>query len=120
MSSVTSSGSAGSELARRVLAQFPGPGSERNIRQIFEAVIPSSITELRATIEALLCEGVITATYRVHSPFGRRDGLEDFEDLQDIPPRMEDDSQDPPVEFAVGLADVEVVFSRAKKVRGVK
>lgn len=115
MSSGTSFESDDSELAKRVLDAFSSANSERTLRQLFEAVDPPSLEALQDSLRLLLRDRRLAALYRVHSPFGG-DGLRDFQNLDDIPPVMEDDTQDPPEDFQVALSNIEVVFSPAQRV----
>lgn len=111
MSSSTSDDSASSELAQRVLAQFESPHSMRNLAQLYVALAPLSLAALQEALAELLRSDMLRATYRVHSPYGEHRGLEDYDSVFDIPPSLEDDDQDPPATFRVGLADIEVLFS---------
>lgn len=115
MSSGISPDSEISELNKRVLAAFVDSESERNLRQLYEVVNPPSLAALEDSLRRLLRERRLAALYRVHSPFGDRDGLRDFQSLDEIPSVMEDESQDPPIEFRVGLSNIEVVFSPARE-----
>lgn len=101
-----------SNLLQQILEQFKNPGAERNIRQLFEAINPSSVEALGAALQLLLESHRLAARYRVHAPSG--DGLRDFANFAQIPKVMEDDSQDPPRKFKVGLTDIEVVFSQGR------
>ena len=115
MSSTTSDSSANSELAERVLAQFADDESERNLVRLYEDVGPPSLGELRDVVLRLLRANELAQVYRVHSPLGDRPGLEDFDRYEEIPESLADETQDPPVDFEIGIEDIEVVYRRPVK-----
>ena len=94
-----------------MLAEFVSAKSVRNLTQLYTAIEPPSLAELQEAVAVLLRAQKLCATYRVHSPFGERHGVADFKSFLEIPKTLEDDDDDEPRPFEVGLADIEVLFS---------
>lgn len=111
MSFPTSDDSAVSELANRVLAEFRSPRSIRSASQLYRALGPPSLGVLLGALEKLLKSKKLKETYRVHSPFGDRPGIDDFSSVLEIPSRLFDEDQE--AYFDVGPEDIEVLFKKA-------
>jgi hypothetical protein len=114
VSSTTSSDSGNSELVDQVLREFSSSRSMRNLTQLYNAVDPPTLADLREAVACLLESEALRVVYRVHSPFGDKPGLETYTSFEQIPSTLEDDWQDPPVLFEVGPDNVEVLFTLAR------
>ncbi len=95
-----------------MLAQFgePDEEAERDLVGLYEDVEPDSLGDLREVMLSLVRAKLLEQLYRVHSPVGDRPGLEDYASYEAIPPSLPDETQDPAVDFEIGLGDIEVVY----------
>lgn len=101
--------SCSSDIKQQILNSFTNNESERTFKNFYEKINPPTLEILKDALAELLKENKIKAIYRVYSSYG--DGLKDFKKFNEIPKIMEDSSQDPPIEFNVGLSNIEVIFT---------
>lgn len=100
------------ELSKQVLDLFIDHDSERTFQQLYEKIhetFPLTPEILKDVLLELTSNNKIKGIFRVYSLCG--DGLKDFKHFSDIPKIMEDCSQDPPVNFEIGLSNICVIFS---------
>lgn len=93
----------------RVLNEFIDTDTEKTLEQLCEA-LSIDVDTIANILQNLLKENKIEAVYRICSPFGDKDGLKDFENFNDIPKMIEDETQDLPVKFNIGLTNIKVIF----------
>lgn len=97
------------ELTIQVLNEFIDIDTEKTLEQLCEA-LSIDIDTIANILQNLLKENKIRAIYRICSPFGDKDGLKDFENFNDIPKMIEDETQDPPVSFKISILNIKVIF----------
>ncbi|MFV8750349.1 hypothetical protein ACNOYE_07345 [Nannocystaceae bacterium ST9] len=94
MSSPKSGDSGGSNLAAEILFLLSPKGRERTAFQLYEESHAEDPKSLLGCLSHLVEAGFVSSVLRVYNDQGF--GLYDFDDFNDVPDEIEDETLDPP------------------------